>query len=79
MDEDVLRAAFQAHTEGQPMFTRRMAITIGLQFDERPKIVVLNLEAMGLLRRGSWKWFSENGGITADQVDEVKRDLEGVH
>jgi hypothetical protein len=72
MDDDVLVAAFHAHKVDQPKFTRRMAITIALLLDERPKAVVQRLEALGLLRKGSWAWFAKNGGITAEHIEEVK-------
>lgn len=70
MDED-LRAAFAAHTEGQPKFTRRMAIHIAHMADATPKQVVLRLERIGVLKQGAWRWFERNGGITRAQIREV--------
>lgn len=74
MDDDTLRAAFAAHKEGQPKFTRRMAILIADMAGMRPMSLVWRLEKMGLLKRGSWEWFRNNGGITQAQVDEVRAD-----
>ncbi|MBR2813439.1 MAG: hypothetical protein IKE60_02230 [Reyranella sp.] len=75
MDDSTLTAAFRAHTVGQTMFTRRMAITIGLAAGQSPRQIVLRLEGLGLLRRGSWDWFVHNGGITRDQVAEVAAEI----
>lgn len=72
MDRQALEAAFRAHTEGQTQFTRRMAITIALMADDTPRQIVLRLERLGLLKRGSWDWFVANGGITRTQIDEVR-------
>lgn len=75
MDDDTLRAAFKAHTEGQTKFTRRMAIILADMADTRPMSMVWRLEKMGLLKRGSWDWFKANGGITRDHITEVRADL----
>lgn len=69
--EDELRAAFAAHKEGQTKFTRRMAIRIANFAGVPPMSIVWRLEKMGLLKRGSWDWFSANGGITKAQIAEV--------
>ena len=74
MDDDTLRAAFQAHAEGQGKFTRRMAVTIADMADMRPMSLVWRLEKMGLLKRGSWEWFKMNGGITKASIAEVRAD-----
>jgi len=72
IDNDVLRAAFAAHAEGKPKFTRRMAITIADLFGVNPMSMVWRLEKMGLIKRGSWEWFKMNGGITAANIKEVR-------
>ena len=74
MDDATLREAFKAHAEGQPKFTRRMAIAIADMADMRPMSLVWRLEKMGLLKRGSWEWFKENGGITAENIKEARAD-----
>ena len=78
MDDDTLRAAFKCHVSGQNKFTRRMAITIADMADMRPMSLVWRLEKMGLLKRGSWEWFKANGGITREQVMEVRADRESA-
>jgi hypothetical protein len=72
MDDATLTVAFKAHTEGQEKFTRRMAIALADMADMRPMSLVWRLEKMGLLKRGSWEWFKQEGGITAEQVNEVR-------
>lgn len=76
MDDETLTAAFHAHKAGETKFTRRMAITIANMADMRPMSLVWRLEKMGLLKRGSWEWFRNNGGITKAQVEEVTADLQ---
>lgn len=71
---DLLESAFRAHTEGQTKFTRRMAIAIADMLGETPRQIVLRLERMGLLKRGSWDWFADNGGITKENIAEARAD-----
>jgi len=75
MDDDALRAAFKAHTTGQEMFTRRMAIHLAMMADMRPMSMVWRCEKLHLIRPGSWEWFKANGGITDDHVAEAKADM----
>ena len=72
MDMDTLTAAFNAHKHGQTKFTRRMAINLAHMDGTTPKQLVLRCERLGLLKRGSWDWFAANGGITQDQIREVR-------
>ena len=72
MDMDTLMAAFNAHKQGQTKFTRRMAINLAHMDGTTPKQLVLRCERLGLLKRGSWDWFAANGGITQDQIREVR-------
>lgn len=74
MDMDTLAAAFAAHKAGQTKFTRRMAIALADMDGSTPKQLVLRCERLGLLKQGSWDWFTANGGITAAQVEEVRAD-----
>lgn len=76
MDDDTLRAAFHAHADGQANFTRRMAITIADMAEMKPMSLVWRLEKMGLLKRGSFEWFKANGGITAENIKDVRADIE---
>jgi len=72
MDDETLTAAFHAHKQGQAKFTRRMAIVLADMADMRPMSLVWRCEKLGLLKRGSWEWFRNNGGITKAQVDQVR-------
>lgn len=76
MDDDTLATAFRAHTEGATKFTRRMAIHLARMADMRPMSLVWRLEKMGLLRRGSWSWFRDNGGITSEHIREASEQKE---
>lgn len=72
LDDDALRAAFAAHKADAPKFTRRMAVNIADFFGVAPMPLVWQLEKRGLIRKGSWEWFRENGGITAENIAEVR-------
>lgn len=72
MDMDTLSAAFAAHTAGSDRFTRRMAIVLADMDGTSPRALVLRLERLGLVQRGSWEWFADNGGITPAQIAEVR-------
>ena len=78
MDVDTLTAAFSAHKQGQTKFTRRMAINLAHMDGTTPKQLVLRCERLGLLKHGSWDWFAENGGITQDQIREVRDGIRGA-
>lgn len=67
-----LSTAFKAHTEGQTIFTRRMAISIADFFNVPPRFIVQRLEQLALLKDGSWDWFIANGGITSKHVREAR-------
>jgi hypothetical protein len=69
-----LRASFEAHTSGEDKFTRRMAINMADFFGMRPMSLVWQLEKRGFLRRGSWEWFRDNGGITREHEAEARTD-----
>lgn len=69
-----LYAAFKAHSEGQAQFTRRMAINIADFFGSTPCRVVQRLEQLWILKEGSWDWFTANGGITRDHVNQARAD-----
>lgn len=76
VDPAVIRAAYEAHKDDVPKFTRRKAIHIADQFGVKPMHMVWRLERMGLLKRGSWEWFAENGGITAEHIKIVRTEAE---
>ena len=72
MDMDTLSAAFAAHTAGNSLFTRRMAIILADMDGTTPRDLILRCERLGLLKHGSWEWFADNGGITAEHIAEAR-------
>lgn len=72
MTTEELTTVFKMHTVGQTIFTRRMAILMADWFNDTPKGICLKLEAAKLVPEGTWDWFLANGGITPDQVREVR-------
>lgn len=79
MDDDALRAAVAEHmadiqAKGEKMFSRRRVIAIADMAGERPMSMVWRMEKLGLLKRGSYEWFKQNGGITRDHIDEARAD-----
>ena len=66
-----VRQRFEEITAGQSHFTRRHVILLAHAFAVSREAIVRRLEDLQLVRRGTWDWFQENGGITAAQSDEV--------
>lgn len=83
MDDDTLRAAVAAHiadakAKGEKCFSRRRVILIADLAGMKPMQMVCRMEGLGLLRRGSYEWFKVNGGITHEDVVEVRVDREAA-
>lgn len=83
LDDDALRAAVAAHREdalskGDKCFSRRRVIAIADLFGWPPMPMVWQMEKRGLLKRGSYEWFKQNGGITYEDVCEVRNDREAA-
>lgn len=81
IDEDVLRAAVASHKEdakakGEACFSRRRVILIADLFGMKPMQIVWQMEKRGLMKRGSYQWFKDNGGITNDHITETRVDRE---
>ena len=72
MDMDAFSAAFRSHSEGQDKFTRRMVIALADMDGSTPRQTVRRCERLALLREGSWDWFISNGGITKEQIEQVR-------
>ncbi len=51
--------------------TRRLIILLAQQYNISRQACGLRLEELGLVKRGTWAWFENNGGITDDHVREV--------
>lgn len=78
MDEATLRAAFAQHAIGQTHFTRRMAIILADMDGTSVRPLIRRLERIGLLKDGSWEWFVQNGGISREQIDQVRREVRAI-
>jgi Zn-dependent peptidase ImmA (M78 family) len=66
---------FNELTLGSARLTRRHIIILAHYFGVSREAVVRRLEELGLIKRGSWDWFDENGGITDEQARQVLGDL----
>jgi Zn-dependent peptidase ImmA (M78 family) len=66
---------FNELTAGSSRLTRRHIIILAHYFGISREAVVRRLEELGLVKRGSWDWFEENGGITDEHARQVLGDL----
>lgn len=60
---------------GRGKLSRRIVILLAYQFKISPQMCVLRLEGLGLTKRGAWRWFVRNGGITDADIQEVLADF----
>lgn len=51
--------------------TRRLVILLADQYGISRQACVLRLEELGLVKKGTWSWFENNGGISDEQAREV--------
>jgi Zn-dependent peptidase ImmA (M78 family) len=51
--------------------TRRLIILLANQYNISRQACVLRLEELGLVKKGTWDWFTNHGGITDAQAREV--------
>lgn len=51
--------------------TRRLIILLSQQYNISRQACGLRLEELGLVKKGTWAWFENNGGITEEHVREV--------
>jgi|GEM_PF-2388950 len=72
IDRAALVAAYKARRGTAEIFTRRMAIDIADEFGVTARQVIVRLERYGALKRGAWRWFAENGGITPEHYAQVR-------
>jgi Zn-dependent peptidase ImmA (M78 family) len=66
---------FKELTAGSSRLTRRHIIILGHYFGVSREAAVRRLEELGLLKRGAWDWFQENGGISDEQARQVLGDM----
>lgn len=69
-----LKTVFDIHKAGQTKFTRRMAINMADWFNVPVRDLVQQLERDGIVKNGTWDWFRDNGGITADHIRQVREE-----
>jgi Zn-dependent peptidase ImmA (M78 family)/DNA-binding XRE family transcriptional regulator len=62
---------FKELTIGSTHLTRRHIILLSQFFGVSRQAMVLRLEELGLTKKGTWDWFTDNGGITDEQVRQV--------
>ena len=66
---------FQEITAGSERLTRRHVIVLAHFFGVSREAMVRRLEDLGLTKKGTWDWFTANGGITDEQARQVLGDL----
>lgn len=62
---------FKELTMGSSHLTRRHIIVLCHLFGVSRQAMVLRLEELGLTKKGTWDWFTDNGGITDEQARQV--------
>jgi hypothetical protein len=72
MDRVALVAAYKARRGTAEKLTRAMAIDIADDFGVSARRVVVELERCGALKRGAWRWFARNGGITPEHCAQAR-------
>ncbi|WP_426387087.1 ImmA/IrrE family metallo-endopeptidase [Sphingobium sp. R-21] len=71
MPARAVKQKFQDITVGASSLSRRHIIVLANYFGVSREALVRRLEDLGLIKRDSWDWFVENGGITDEQVIQV--------
>lgn len=71
MPSRAVKQKFQDVTAGASSLSRRHIIVLANYFGVSREALVRRLEELGLVKRDSWDWFVENGGITNEQVIQV--------
>jgi Zn-dependent peptidase ImmA (M78 family)/transcriptional regulator with XRE-family HTH domain len=71
MPARAVKQKFQDVTAGASSLSRRHIIVLANYFGVSREALVRRLEELGLIKRDSWDWFVENGGITNEQVIQV--------
>lgn len=66
--------SFKALTAGASKLARRHVILLAHQFNISREACVRRLEELELIRKGTWEWFEDHGGIPKQTVKEVLKD-----
>ncbi len=77
--KDCITSIFREVTAGSVRITRKHIILIAEQFGVSREFCVRRLEELNLVRKGTWAWFQENGGITKKHEKEVLGDFQEKH
>lgn len=75
MPARAVKQKFQDVTAGASSLSRRHIIVLASYFGVSREALVRRIEELGLIKRDSWDWFVENGGITNEQVIQVLGEL----
>lgn len=62
---------FKEMTLGSSHLTRRHIVLLANHFGVSRQALVMRLEELALVKKGTWAWFEDNGGITDDQARQV--------
>lgn len=71
MPERAVKSRFKEITIGSNSLSRRHVIILANYFSVSREALVRRLEELELVKRGSWDWFEQNGGITNEQASLV--------
>lgn len=77
--KDSITSVFREVTAGSTKITRKHIILIARQFGVSREFCVRRLEELDLVRKGTWDWFQENGGLTKQHEKDVLGDFEEKH
>jgi len=66
-----MEESFKQLTAGADKLTRRHVILLAHQYQVSREACVRRLEELGLVRKGTWDWFSTHGGISNKQAEEA--------
>ena len=66
-----VRQRFGELTAGQSHLTRSHVILLAHSFAVSREAMVRRLEELRVVRKGTWDWFQDNGGITDAQFEDV--------
>lgn len=64
-------ASFRQLKEITGKTTRRLIVHLARQYNISRQACGLRLEDLGLVKKGTWAWFENNGGITDEHVREI--------
>ena len=69
--QDSFSKAFNLIVDGNDRISRKHVIILANQFGISREFCIRRLEQLDLVRKGTWNWFQENGGISDKQAIDV--------